>query len=370
MVCVRLPERVQKFSGYGEFDQNQGRVINNAPRGNIGGYERSNIMQVSIISLGNLGTAVGNLIAHNGFDVLGWEYNRAVVDEINDRHTNERYLRDIVLHERLEATHDLAAAFDSRDVVFVALPSVFIPQTLEPLRGRISPRTLLVNMAKGIDAATGLTSFQVLHGLFPDNRLIMLSGPSVANEFARRMPTTVVIAGPDISDLLLVSRLLDNDYFRTRFSADTIGVELGGILKNIYAIGLGLFDGKDIRSVNFRAVYLTIALEEIARFGVAMGAQIETFLYLSGIGDLLATSLSEHSHNRRLGELLAQGLHLPEIRAEMGVLPEGYNTLQAVLYIAEKQHVSLPLAKGLWAVINGGYEAEQFINLFIKDFVE
>jgi glycerol-3-phosphate dehydrogenase (NAD(P)+) len=327
-------------------------------------------MQVGIIGLGNLGTAVGNLLAENGHDVLGWEFNEATVAEVNERHANERYLPGIPLSTRLRATSDPAAVFDNGRAVFIAIPSVFIERTLGPLRGKVNSRGLIVNTAKGIDLETGLTSFQMLNSLFPDNRHVMLSGPSVANEFARRMPTTVVIAGPSMSDLLIISRLLDNDYFRTRFSDDAIGVELGGILKNIYAIGLGMFDGKNIRSVNFRAVYLTIALEEIARFGVAMGAKIETFLYLSGIGDLLATSLSEHSHNRRLGELLAQGLRLPDIKAEMGVLPEGYNTLQAVLYLAEKQHVSLPLAKGLWDVINDRYTAERFINSFIKDFVE
>jgi glycerol-3-phosphate dehydrogenase (NAD(P)+) len=148
------------------------------------------------------------------------------------------------------------------------------------------------------------------------------------------------------------------------------GVELGGILKNIYAIGLGLFDGKQIPSINFRAVYLTIAMEEIARMGVAMGAEIETFLYLSGMGDLLATSLSEHSHNRHMGVLLAQGLSREEIQAKMGVLPEGYNTLKVMLYVAERLHISIPLAKGLWDVVQGRYEAERFIFSFIKDFVE
>jgi glycerol-3-phosphate dehydrogenase (NAD(P)+) len=327
-------------------------------------------MQAAVIGLGNLGTAVGNLIAENGHDVLGWEFDATAVTAINERHANERYLPGVPLSTRLQATGDLAAAFAYGRVVFITLPSVFIEPTLGPLRGQVDPDTLIVNTAKGIDVATGLTAFQLLGRLFPDNRLVMLSGPSVANEFARHLPTTVVIAGPSRADLLAVARLLDNDTFRTRFSDDTAGVELGGILKNIYAIGLGLFDGRDIRSVNFRAVYLTIALEEIARFGVAMGARIETFLYLSGIGDLLATSLSEHSHNRRLGELLARGLRLPEIREKMGVLPEGYNTLRAVLYLAEKQHVALPLAKGLWDVINSRYSAEQFIGSFIKDFVE
>jgi glycerol-3-phosphate dehydrogenase (NAD(P)+) len=225
-------------------------------------------------------------------------------------------------------------------------------------------------MAKGIDGSTGLTSFQTLAAIFPHNPRVMLSGPSIANEFARQMPTVVVLAGESKSDLLRVSRLLDNEYFRTRFSDDAVGVELGGILKNIYAIGLGLFDGKQIKSINFRAVYLTLAIEEITRIGVSLGATIETFLYLSGVGDLLATSLSEHSHNRRMGELLAQGLTLPEIEKEMGVAPEGFNTLRSMLYIAEKMHVSMPLAKGLWDVIHGRSSAEKFIASFIHDFVE
>ena len=198
----------------------------------------------------------------------------------------------------------------------------------------------------------------------------MLSGPTIANEFAREMPTVVVLASERPNDLLKVAQVLDNDHFRTRFSDDASGVELGGILKNIYTIGLGLFDGKQITSVNFRAVYLTIAMEEIARIGEAMGAKIETFLYLAGIGDLLATSLSQHSHNRQLGEYLAHGLSLEEIKEKMGVLPEGFNTLKTVLYIAEKLHISMPLARGLWDVIHGRYEADKFIKAFIKDFVD
>ena len=327
-------------------------------------------MQIGLIGLGNLGTAIGNLIAANGHQVLGWEYNQNVVTEINTQHLNARFLPEVPLNPNLKATSDLPMVFQDCRLVFVAIPSVFIQPTLEPVRARVDPELLLVNMAKGIDGESGLTSFQVLSSLFPQNPRVMLSGPSIANEFARGMPTVVVIAGPRKSDLLQVSYLLDNKSFRTRFAEDAIGVELGGILKNIYAIGLGMFDGQNITSVNFRSVYLTIALEEMARLGVSFGAKIETFLYLSGIGDLLATALSGHSHNRRLGELLAQGLSLAEIKEKMGVLPEGYNTLKVMLYIAEKLHVSIPLAKGLWDVINGRFEAEKFIFSFIKDFVE
>ena len=327
-------------------------------------------MRVGIIGLGNLGTAVANLIAHNGHAVIGWEYNANVVDEINRQHTNAKFLPDIAIHPNVTATTNLATSFQKTEVVFIALPSVFVQRTLQPMQGQLAPEIVLVNMAKGIDGATGLTSFQTLSAMFPGSRKVMLSGPSIANEFAQRMPTVVVIAGQSKTDLMLVARALDNDYFRTRFSDDEIGVELGGILKNIYAIGLGLFDGEHVTSVNFRSVYLTLAMEEITRSGVALGAKVETFLYLSGIGDLLATSLSEHSHNRRMGELLAQGLSREAIEKEMGVTPEGYNTLKSMLYIAEKMHVAMPLAKGLWDVINGRYSADKFIQSFIRDFVE
>jgi glycerol-3-phosphate dehydrogenase (NAD(P)+) len=326
-------------------------------------------IKIGMIGLGNLGTAVGNLIANNGHAVLGWEHDPAVAREIQEKHTNTRYLAGVPLHPGLQATTELAPLVQASQVVFIALPSAFIQSTLEPFRERLDPNTLLVNLAKGIDAETGLTSFQTVAALFPRNPKIMLSGPSVANEFARQLPTVVVLAGKEISQQLLVARLLENDYFRTRFSDDEIGVELGGILKNIYAIGLGLFDGKQITSINFRAVYLTLAMEEITHIGVGMGARIETFLYLSGIGDLLATSLSMNSHNRHMGELLAQGLSLAQIEREMGVAPEGYNTLKIMLYIAEKLHIAMPLAKGLWDVIRGRTTAERFITSFIRDFV-
>jgi len=326
-------------------------------------------MQIGLIGLGNMGTAIGNLITHNGHDVLGWEYNETVINEINTRHTNNKFLPGVTLQPNLVATDDLRRVVEECSVIFIAIPSVFIQPTLEPVRDSVLPETLLVNMAKGIDAETGLTSFQMVERLFPNRRRVMLSGPSIANEFAQKMPTTVIIAGEQ-ADLLAVAHLLDNDYFRTRFSGDTMGVELGGILKNVYAIGLGLFDGQNIRSFNFRAAYLTIALEEIVRFGVGMGAKQETFMYLAGLGDLLATSFSDHSHNRRLGERLAKGITLADIKTQIGLLPEGYNTLKTILYIAEKLHISLPLAKRLSDVINGHIQAKQFIRSFIKDFVD
>lgn len=322
-----------------------------------------------MIGLGNMGTAIANLIALNGHDIAGWDHDQAVVAEISNHHRNSKYLDGIELHAGFRATNDLGSMVEGCNVVFVAIPARFIEPTLAPVCAAMPAKTIVVNMAKGIDAASGLTALQILGELLPAQPLVMLAGPSVANEFARGMPTVVVLAGSRRSELLRVSGLLDTTFFRTRFSDDAIGVELGGVLKNIYAIGLGMFDGQDITSVNFRAVYLTIALEEMAQVGEAMGAKIETFLYLAGIGDLLATTLSQHSHNRRMGELLAKGRSLEEIREEMGVLPEGYTTLRATLDLAEKLHAPAPLAKGLWDVINGRETADRFITSFIHDFV-
>jgi glycerol-3-phosphate dehydrogenase (NAD(P)+) len=327
-------------------------------------------MDAGIIGLGNLGTAIGNLISNNGHHVLGWEYNPEVVAEINQRHTNTRYLPEILMNTNLIATNDLAEVFSQCPVVFIALPSIFIQSTLGKLSDQIDPQTILVNMSKGIDRQSGLTAFQTVSKIFPSNPKIMLSGPAIANEFSKGMPTVVVLAGKNFQDLLHISRMMDCDSFRTRFSGDEMGVELGGILKNIYACGLGLFDGEGITSINFRAVYLTLALEEMSRFGVEMGARLETFLYLAGMGDLVATGLSEHSHNRHMGELLAKGLTLEQIKNEMGVIPEGYNTLRTVLYMAEKIHLTLPIAKGIWDVMHNRSTAHKFIYSFIRDFVD
>jgi glycerol-3-phosphate dehydrogenase (NAD(P)+) len=326
-------------------------------------------MNIGIIGLGNLGTSLAHLISSNGYEMQGWEHNADAVQEINQQHTNTRYLPGVTLSTDLHATTDLAQVVHGSDVLFITLPSAFIRPTLAAYTNDLDPHVVLVNLAKGIDPATGLSAFQTLGELFPSHRRILVAGPAIANEFARGIPTLVVMAGSSPQELFPISRILDTQHFRVRFSNDPAGVELGGILKNVYAIGLGFFAGKQITSANFRAAYLTLALEEMARLGEALGAQHDTFFYLSGMGDLLATSLSEHSHNRRMGELLAEGHPVEEIKTIMGVLPEGYQTLQTILLLAEKVHVPVPLALGLWNVINGKYTVESFMDAFVRDFI-
>ncbi len=325
-------------------------------------------MRVGVIGLGNMGTAMANLIASNGFEVLAWEYFSEVVREVNEKHVNSRFLPGVELSPKLRATENLEEVLLGSDVVFVAIPSAYIRRTLAPFSGRVSRHVVLVNLAKGIEESTCLLASQVISSLFPDNEVLVLSGPTIANEFSRKKPTVAVLAGSKIQDLLKVAKLLDAPHFRIRFSRDKLGVELGGVLKNVYAMGWGVLEGFGVKSRNFLAAYITIALKEMAKLGSVMGARKETFLGFSGIGDLLATCLSEHSHNRRLGLLLAKGSSIGEIEQKMGNLPEGYRTLKSVLYIAEKLGVELPLARSLFELIHGRISVKEFISGVIRNF--
>lgn len=324
-------------------------------------------MTVGVVGLGNMGTAMANLIASNGHRVIGWEYHARIVDEINRDHVNSRFLPGVMLHVNLTATPSLHDIVPTCDVVFIAVPSSYLRATLEPVIDQLQGEVVLVNLAKGIEQQTGLTAFQMLTRLFPRQRRIMMGGPAIANEFSRGMPTVVVLAGTGDPELRRVSSLLETTYFRTRYSDDEIGVELGGILKNVYAIGLGMLDEKGVTSRDFWSVYLTLALEEMAHIGVRLGAKRDTFFSLAGMGDLLATSLSAHSHNRTLGELIAKGFTVEAIGRQMGVLPEGYHTMTTLRHLAEKHHMAIPLASGLWDVVEGRCDVEGFLDHCMRD---
>ncbi len=309
-------------------------------------------MKIGIIGLGNMGTAVANNIAGNGHTVMGWEYFKEVVEEINTRHTNSRYLQGVMLSANLAATTDLSEATGDKDAIFVALPSVFIRKVLMEYRD-IGPQCIVVSLSKGVEEDTCYTTSLILKEMFPNNKVVVLSGPSIANEFSKGLPCGVMLAGEEKEVLYKIAGLVETPTFRTRFTDDVVGVEWSGIFKNIYAIGLGLIDGAGIKSINFRAAFITKAAEEMADLIQALGGRRNTVYYLAGLGDLIATSLSEHSHNRRLGELLAQGLSFEDARKKMGVLPEGERTLRVAVALSEKYHTSMPVARGILNVIHG-----------------
>jgi glycerol-3-phosphate dehydrogenase (NAD(P)+) len=325
-------------------------------------------MKIGMIGLGNMGTAIANNIARNGHKVVGWDYFQDVADEVNKSHKNTKCLKCISkLSPNLSAATDVNKVLADKDIVFVALPSTYIINVLNNTCNTvISPSTIVVNLSKGLEETTYRTSSELLKTVFCQNEIIVLSGPSIANEFARDLPCGVVLAGKSRETLYKVAQVVETAKFRTRFSDDVIGVEWSGILKNIYAIGLGIIHGAKIDSINFEAAYLTRALEEMADLIEALGGHKKSVYYLAGLGDLIATSLSEHSHNRMLGELLAKGLTFDQAKKKMGVLPEGLKALRVATYLAEKYHTAMPVAEGIHRVIEGDLKPLDLVNKFMR----
>lgn len=317
-------------------------------------------MTIALLGLGNLGSAVAQLIATNGHAVMAWEHDEAVVDEVNRQHGNSRYLPGITLCDKVRATNDISALLQQATVLVNCLPSRFIQPVLAPLAGCLPSHAVLVNMAKGIDQASRQTACQQLAVLFPDNPLVMVAGPSLANEFVRGINTVVVAASVDNAAARKVAGLLANDRFHVQLSADVRGVELGGILKNIYAIGLGAAHDQGQPGLNFVGAYLSQALAEMQRIGVALGASSDSFYGFSGLGDLLATAMSEQSHNFRFGRLIGQGLSLAEAGKQTGLLPEGVNTLQVMSAIADEQQLAVPLLQALQQLLECGGDIRTF----------
>lgn len=322
-------------------------------------------MPTGIIGLGNMGSALAHLVTGNGHAVLGWEFDAAVVAQINS-HRRSPYLPGITLHPALRATQDLSAVIADCPVVFIALPARFIESTLQPHIAHWPAQTIVVNLAKGIDPDSGETAFACLARLLPANPRVQLSGPSIANQYAHGQATAVMIAGDNPTALTAISALLDNAFFRTRHSSDPAGVVLSGVLKNIYALGLGLLAGHGIDNTNFQGAYLTLAIAEMQQLGEALGARPESFLGIAGLGDLIATALSEHSHNVRMGRLLASGKPLAMIERAVGTLPEGYYTLLTARQLAAQHGIALPLAEGLYALIQGTLTATRLAAMILR----
>ena len=323
-------------------------------------------MKVGMIGMGNLGSAVALLAASHGHEVTGWEFDAAVVASINEKQANDRYLPGIPLPPSVQATTNLDEVM-ALPLVFLALPSRFVLPVLSRYVAAhpAGPWPAIANLSKGIDAASGKTVMMMLGTLFPEEKLAMVAGPSLANEFSRGVMTVVVAASKNSALVQQVGKVLNGSRFAVLPSDDVSGVELGGILKNIYALGLGIFAAQGELGLNFVGAYLTQALAEMQALGSILGARPESFLLPSGIGDLIATSLSEHSHNRTMGRLIGEGHSLAEVREKMGNLPEGYNTLQVAVSLAQKNGITLPLATLLHEVVEGKLPPEQFMERFV-----
>jgi glycerol-3-phosphate dehydrogenase (NAD(P)+) len=320
---------------------------------------------VGVIGAGAWGTALAQSFARTGLAVKLWAFERDVVDGINAAHLNDLYLPEVVLSDNITATNDLAEAFHC-DAVVLVIPTQHIARTLEAVADKISPDTPILIASKGIEISTGRLISQIVGGLLPHNPLGVLSGPSFAIEVARNLPAALTLAMPsqhrDLAYAL--TEALSSVHFRLYAHDDMVGVQIGGAVKNVIAIACGIAYGKQMGD-NARAAIQTRGLAEMVRLGVALGADPETFLGLSGLGDLTLTCNALQSRNFSLGVAIGQGARAADIVSQRSSVAEGYYTADAVVKLAQKLGIDMPICEAVYETLH----KEQAIEHVIKNLL-
>jgi glycerol-3-phosphate dehydrogenase (NAD(P)+) len=313
-------------------------------------------MKISVLGAGAWGTALAIQAARAGHDVQLWARDAAAVAAMRASRRNAAYLPDSELPESLGLTADRAAsiAHAADGLTIVATPMSGLRETLAAL-----PATQRVLwLCKGFEAGTGRLGHEIARELQPGMRVGVLSGPSFAQEVAAGRPTAIVAASEDAALAQAAVDAFHGERLRVYTSADPVGVEVGGAVKNVLAIAVGVCDGlsgaaPDAPGLNARAALITRGLAEMLRLGVALGARVETFMGLSGLGDLVLTATGDLSRNRRVGLLLAQGLALPQILQQLGHVAEGVYSAPTVLARARELGVEMPITEGMVALLDG-----------------
>lgn len=309
-------------------------------------------MKISVIGSGGWGTALALLLLENGNEVSLWSYSESELAAM--RETGESpFLKAVPLPPTLRLTTDLGCVREAQ-VVVLATPSFAVRETARKLSGLLSPETVLVSVSKGIEKESSLRLSQVIEEeLQGKNAIVVLSGPSHAEEVGRGVPTALVSACRDIAAAELVQDLFMNERLRIYTSDDVIGVELGAALKNVIALCAGCCDGMGFGD-NTKAMLMTRGLTEIARVGEKMGGRKETFAGLAGMGDLIVTCTSAHSRNRRAGLLIGAGVPAQEAMRQVGAVVEGYYAAASGYEMAQRYGVEMPITEAIYKILYEG----------------
>jgi len=306
--------------------------------------------RIAVLGGGSFGTVIANIAAENGCNVNLWMRNEEAVHSINENRVNERYLPGLTLHSNLKAHNRLEDVIADAQVIFFAIPSKSFHDVVLQVKSIVKPTQMLVSTTKGIEPGTLNLMSNILTSEFPENPVGVMGGPNLAKEIAKHEITATVIASEDSELRRAVQEMLGCLYFRVYASADVYGVELGGALKNIYAIIAGIAAAKKLGE-NTIAMLLTRSIAEMVRFAETQGATPLTFLGLAGVGDLLATCSSPLSRNYRVGYAFGSGKNLDDAIAELGEVAEGVNTLKQVKRYADENGIYMPLVQGLYQVL-------------------
>lgn len=324
--------------------------------------------KVTVLGAGSWGTAIAFVLAENGHDCLLYARRPEQANEITVNHSNEAYLPSIELPKNLQATANLEQAVEHAEVIILAVPTKSMRESCQAIASMLTKPLLFVHVSKGIEPDSLKRISEVITEEIPAammDALVVLSGPSHAEEVVLRHPTTVTAASTDLAAAEAVQDLFMNQYFRVYTNKDLLGVELGGALKNVIALAAGITDGLGYGD-NAKAALITRGLAEITRLGVKMGANPLTFSGLTGLGDLIVTCTSVHSRNWKAGHLLGQGKSLEEVTEGMGMVIEGVRTTKAAFQLAQHYNVSMPLTEALYSVLFEHEETKATVDQLMK----
>ena len=323
-------------------------------------------MKVAVLGNGGFGTAMALVLHKAGHDVSLWGHDAVYTASIAATRRNPRYLEDVELPASIVVTNDAVAALAGAEVVLVAVPTQHVRKVVQAMLPHLPAGAALVSLAKGLEQKTGLRVSSILAELVGDPaRVFVLSGPSHAEEVARSVPTTVVIAGPEGDRLTALQTALSTPTFRVYRNTDVLGIELCGAVKNVMALAAGIADGLGYGD-NSKAAILARGIVEMARFGVASGADARTFYGIAGVGDLAVTAFSRHGRNRAFGERIGKGATLQQALAASPKVAEGVYTSRVVVEAAQKLGIEMPIAEAVTRILFDGMSPRDAVRALME----
>lgn len=323
-------------------------------------------MKTAVIGSGTWGMALARLLFDNGHEVKVWSAIESELEELREKRTHKN-LPGIIFDEGIVFEGDLEKAMENADICVLSVPSIFTRATAEKMAPFYKENQIIVNVAKGIEESTLEILSDQISDEIKNADIAVLSGPSHAEEVVRLLPTTCVAGAKDMETAKIIQSTFMSPVFRVYTSTDMLGIELGGSLKNVIALAAGISDGLGYGD-NAKAALITRGIVEISRLGTAMGANIETFYGLSGIGDLIVTCASKHSRNRKAGMLMGQGMSMDEAMKEVAMVVEGVYSAKAAKALANKYNICMPIVDEVNAVLFENKDPKQAVDaLMLRD---
>lgn len=330
-------------------------------------------MKVAVLGAGSWGSSLSLLASINNEEVVLWTNEESVYEDISKKRVNSYYTKEVVYPNNISVTLNIEESLKDASLIIMAIPSVAVREVYGIIKPYLKEGVVLLNAGKGLEAETGLRNSQIMTevlGEFVANNAVFLSGPNLAMEFAHKKPGCTLLASHNMENAKFAQKVMSSEILRAYTANDVIGMEIGGSLKNVMAIGSGMSHGLGF-GYNATSALLTRGLKEITRLGVFMGAKLETFYGLSGLGDMITTATSDLSRNYRLGLRLAEGMTLEEAKNSLGQVAEGVPTCKAAMVLSKKFNIDMPITKIIYDILFEKKDMKLAVKeLMLRDYKE